>query len=62
VTFSMRYGVANRIDNRFVYCAVNTPKSRSGLYWSTALGADSEEKHEPASDIDTTAVDSLNCS
>jgi hypothetical protein len=24
-----------------------------------ALGADSEEKHEPASDIDTVAVDSL---
>jgi hypothetical protein len=23
------------------------------------LGADSEEKHEPASDIDTAAVDSL---
>ncbi|MGB9297547.1 MAG: hypothetical protein WCB52_15235, partial [Pseudolabrys sp.] len=27
-------------------------------YWK-GLGADSEEKHEPASDIDTAAVDSL---
>src|SRR5258708_1277432 len=27
-------------------------------YWK-GLGADSEEKHEPASDIDTMAVDSL---
>jgi hypothetical protein len=28
-------------------------------YDGRALGADSEEKHEPASDIDTVAVDSL---
>src|SRR4029077_3437994 len=28
-------------------------------YWK-GLGADSEEKHEPASDIDTALVDSLN--
>ena len=27
-------------------------------YWK-GLGADSEEKHEPASDIDTVVVDSL---
>jgi hypothetical protein len=27
VTFSTRYGVANRqVNNRFVYCAVNTPE------------------------------------
>ena len=29
-------------------------------YWK-GLGADSEEKHEPVSDIDTAVVDSLTC-
>ena len=30
-----------------------------GSHDGRALGADSEEKHEPVSDIDTVAVDSL---
>jgi len=33
------------------------PRSRTPLW--KGLGADSEEKHEPASDIDTVQVDSL---
>jgi hypothetical protein len=34
------------------------PRSRIPCW--KGLGADSEEKHEPASDIDTAVVDSLN--
>ena len=32
---------------------------RLRIPWWKSLGADSEENHEPASDIDTAAVDSL---
>jgi len=32
---------------------------RPRIPWWKGLGADSEEKHEPASDIDTAAADSL---
>jgi len=32
---------------------------RLRIPWWKGLGADSEEKHEPASDIDTVVVDSL---
>ena len=39
--------------------AVKIVPPRLRLPWWKGLGADSEEKHEPASDIDTAVVDGL---
>src|ERR1700688_4272998 len=39
--------------------AVEIVPPRPRIPWWKGLGADSEEKHEPASDIDTALMDSL---
>src|SRR5271157_1657378 len=39
--------------------AVKIVPPRPRIPWWKGLGADSEEKHEPVSDIDTAAADSL---
>ena len=41
--------------------AVKIVPPRPRIPWWKGLGADSEEKREPVSDIDTAAADSLKC-
>ena len=41
--------------------AVEIVPPRLRILWWKGLGADSEEKHEPVSDIDTAVADSLKC-
>src|SRR6476660_1606491 len=49
--------ICRHTDGKVVQKKIVPPRPRSP-YWK-GRGADSEEKHEPASDIDTALVDSL---
>ena len=49
--------ICRHTDGKVVQKKIVPPRPRIP-YWK-GLGADSEEKHEPASDIDTALVDSL---